>query len=123
MNENLEASPENISPEELELEKVLRPLSFDDFAGQERITENLKVFVEAARKRGEALDHVLLHGPPGLGKTTLANLIAESCNRPFYALSAINSGVKDIRGVIEKASRQGLFGNEKQAVNFSKGTW
>jgi len=76
MNDNPEASSEQFSPEELEIEKVLRPLSFDDFAGQQRITDNLKVFVEAARKRGEALDHVLLHGPPGLGKTTLANILA-----------------------------------------------
>lgn len=76
MNENLQASSDNLSPEELEVEKVLRPLSFEDFAGQRRVTDNLKVFVEAARKRGEALDHVLLHGPPGLGKTTLAYILA-----------------------------------------------
>ncbi|MDT8373704.1 MAG: Holliday junction branch migration DNA helicase RuvB [Bacteroidales bacterium] len=59
-----------------ELEKQLRPLTFDDFRGQPRITENLNVFVTAALQRGEALDHVLLHGPPGLGKTTLAAIIA-----------------------------------------------
>lgn len=76
MNDNLQASSDQFSPEEIELEKVLRPLTFDDFAGQDRVTNNLKVFVEAARKRGEALDHVLLHGPPGLGKTTLANILA-----------------------------------------------
>jgi Holliday junction DNA helicase RuvB len=55
----------------------LRPLSFDDFAGQDQILENLKVFVEAANQRNEALDHTLFHGPPGLGKTTLANILAE----------------------------------------------
>jgi Holliday junction DNA helicase RuvB len=54
----------------------LRPLSFDDFAGQDQILENLKVFVEAANQRNEALDHTLFHGPPGLGKTTLANILA-----------------------------------------------
>jgi Holliday junction DNA helicase RuvB len=59
-----------------EYENKLRPLSFDDFRGQSKVVENLKVFVTAARMRGEALDHVLLHGPPGLGKTTLSNIIA-----------------------------------------------
>src|SRR5690606_4059859 len=61
---------------DLELEKVLRPKLFHDFTGQEKILDNLSVFVEAAKKREEALDHVLLHGPPGLGKTTLANILA-----------------------------------------------
>ena len=67
---------DNFSPEELEIEKRLRPVSFDDFAGQESVLENLKVFVQAANQREEALDHVLLHGPPGLGKTTLAHILA-----------------------------------------------
>ncbi len=61
---------------EREIERALRPLSFDDFRGQDKVLENLKVFVQAARNRGDALDHVLLHGPPGLGKTTLSNIIA-----------------------------------------------
>lgn len=65
-----------MQPEELELERKLRPLSFDDFAGQDKVLENLKVFVQAARNRDEAMDHVLLHGPPGLGKTTLAHILA-----------------------------------------------
>ena len=76
MNENLDPTNQNFNPEELDLEKKLRPLSFDDFAGQDQILENLKVFVEAANQRNEALDHTLFHGPPGLGKTTLANILA-----------------------------------------------
>lgn len=67
---------EDLSSDELELEKKLRPISFDDFTGQEKVLENLKIFVQAANQRGEALDHVLLHGPPGLGKTTLAHILA-----------------------------------------------
>ncbi|WP_010251941.1 Holliday junction branch migration DNA helicase RuvB [Myroides injenensis] len=76
MNENLDPSNKSYSSEELDLEKKLRPLSFDDFAGQENVLENLKIFVKAANLRGEALDHTLFHGPPGLGKTTLANILA-----------------------------------------------
>lgn len=76
MNENLDASSEHLSPVERDIEKVLRPQAFEDFTGQEKIMENLKIFVEAAKLRGEPLDHVLLHGPPGLGKTTLSYIIA-----------------------------------------------
>lgn len=76
MNPNLNANKENLSNTEKEIEKVLRPQSFDDFTGQEKILENLKIFVKAANLRGEALDHILLHGPPGLGKTTLSHIVA-----------------------------------------------
>lgn len=69
-------SHRHLQEEEREFENSLRPLTFDDFSGQEKIVENLKVFVSAARMRGESLDHVLLHGPPGLGKTTLSSIIA-----------------------------------------------
>ena len=65
---------------EREIEKVLRPITLEDFSGQKKVTDNLRVFVEATLQRGEALDHVLLHGPPGLGKTTLANIIAQELN-------------------------------------------
>ena len=76
MNENLDPTSNSYDSEEFDLERKLRPLSFDDFAGQDQILENLKVFVQAANQRNEALDHTLFHGPPGLGKTTLANILA-----------------------------------------------
>jgi Holliday junction DNA helicase RuvB len=76
MNENLDPTADKLSNTEKEIEKVLRPSGFNDFTGQFKVVENLKIFVEAAKLRGEALDHVLLHGPPGLGKTTLAYIIA-----------------------------------------------
>jgi Holliday junction DNA helicase RuvB len=76
MNENLDPSLDNLTPTERDIEKVLRPQEFEDFTGQEKVLENLKIFVKAAKLRGEALDHVLLHGPPGLGKTTLSYIIA-----------------------------------------------
>lgn len=76
MNDNLDPTNNNYNPEEIDLEKKLRPLSFSDFTGQEQVLENLQIFVKAANLRGEALDHTLFHGPPGLGKTTLANILA-----------------------------------------------
>ncbi|RNL93357.1 Holliday junction branch migration DNA helicase RuvB [Sinomicrobium pectinilyticum] len=76
MNEYLDPTGDHFSPEEIDIEKTLRPLSFDDFAGQDQVLENLKVFVKAANLRGDALDHTLFHGPPGLGKTTLAHILA-----------------------------------------------
>lgn len=76
MNKNLDASADHLTATERELEKVLRPSDFADFSGQQGVIENLKVFVKAAKMRGESLDHVLLHGPPGLGKTTLSHIIA-----------------------------------------------
>ncbi|MEK9609841.1 MAG: Holliday junction branch migration DNA helicase RuvB [Flavobacteriaceae bacterium] len=76
MNEFLDPSGDQFTPEERDVDKALRPENFDDFAGQDTILENLKVFVAAANQREEALDHTLFHGPPGLGKTTLAYILA-----------------------------------------------
>lgn len=87
MNENLDPNIDLERSGEVEIEKVLRPLSFDDFTGQGPVTENLRIFVSAASQRGEALDHVLLHGPPGLGKTTLANIIANEMDVSFRVTS------------------------------------
>jgi holliday junction DNA helicase RuvB len=80
MDDNLDIRKDITSFTDKEFEKQLRPLSFNDFKGQKQIIENLTVFVTAAKQRGESLDHVLLHGPPGLGKTTLASIISNELN-------------------------------------------
>ncbi len=80
-------APATPTGSEREIEKALRPLSFDDFSGQQKITDNLRIFVKAARLRGEALDHLLLHGPPGLGKTTLSNIVANELGVGFKVTS------------------------------------
>ena len=80
MNEYLDPDDKKLNEEEKEFDNALRPVSFDDFAGQSYILENLKVFVAAANQRNEALDHSLFHGPPGLGKTTLAHILANELN-------------------------------------------
>ncbi len=91
----LKGDDENLNPKEKEIEKALRPLSFEDFTGQAKILENLRVFVMAAKGRNEPLDHVLLHGPPGLGKTTLSYIIANE----------LQAGIKITSGpVLDKPS-------------------
>ena len=79
-NPNLDPTDENFLPEEKQVEKALRPKELEDFQGQPKIVENLKVFIAAAKLREEALDHVLLHGPPGLGKTTLSHIVSNELN-------------------------------------------
>ncbi len=76
MNENLDANNEKLTNTDKDYEKALRPVEFNDFSGQESVVDNLRIFVQAAKQREEALDHVLLHGPPGLGKTTIAHIIS-----------------------------------------------
>jgi holliday junction DNA helicase RuvB len=91
----LTGEKEHMTPAERDIDKALRPLSFDDFTGQAKVVENLKIFVLAAKRRGDALDHVLLHGPPGLGKTTLSHIIA----------SELDAGIKMTSGpVLDKPS-------------------
>ena len=80
MNQHLDPTDENLSSVEQDFEKALRPLTFDDFSGQAQVLENLQIFVKAAVAREEALDHTLFHGPPGLGKTTLAHILANELN-------------------------------------------
>ena len=75
-NPNLDPTDVQLNAAEREIDKVLRPQGFEDFSGQQNIISNLKIFVDAAKLRDEALDHILLHGPPGLGKTTLAYIVA-----------------------------------------------
>ena len=87
MDEDFDIRQEQMSSNEKEFENALRPLSFNDFSGQQQVVENLEVFVEAAKYRGEPLDHVLLHGPPGLGKTTLSNIIANELGVGFKITS------------------------------------
>ena len=90
MNENLDPTLDNSSQEERDFDRALRPKGFDEFFGQDSILKNLKVFVAAANLRDEALDHTLFHGPPGLGKTTLAHVLA----------SELNSGIKITSGPV-----------------------
>jgi holliday junction DNA helicase RuvB len=87
MKDYTDPNKSQLSATDREVENMLRPLSFEDFKGQDSIIENLKVFVTAASMRNESLDHVLLHGPPGLGKTTLANIIANELNVGFKVTS------------------------------------
>jgi Holliday junction DNA helicase RuvB len=87
MQEDFDIHNGNQDCSEKDFEKALRPLQFDDFSGQQKVVDNLRIFVEAAKYRGEPLDHTLLHGPPGLGKTTLSNIIANELGVGFKITS------------------------------------
>ena len=90
-----------LTSKERDFENALRPLSFEDFSGQDKVVENLRIFVKAARLRCEALDHVLLHGPPGLGKTTLSNIIANELGVGFKVTSGpVLDKPGDLAGVL-----------------------
>ena len=110
MNESLDPTNEQFNPEEQDFDRALRPLSFDDFVGQESILKNLRIFVAASNERGDALDHTLFHGPPGLGKTTLAYILANE----------LNAGVKTTSGpVLDKpGDLAGLLTNHKKPHTF-----
>ncbi len=101
MKDYLSGDADKLSDTEKVIEKALRPLSFEDFSGQEKIIANLKVFVKAAKNRGEALDHVLLHGPPGLGKTTLSNIIANELGADIKTTSGpVMDKPSDLAGLL-----------------------
>ncbi len=97
-------------PEELQFEAGLRPHRLDDFTGQKKLKENLSIAIQAARMRGEAMDHVLLYGPPGLGKTTLASIIAEELEVAFTATSApVLQKKVDLTGILSNIRARQVF--------------
>lgn len=110
---------EGLSAAEKEFERALRPLSFQDFTGQQKVVDNVKIFVEAAKKRGEPLDHVLLHGPPGLGKTTLSYIIAnELGSRIKVSSGPVLDKPSDLAGLLTNLeSHDVLFIDEIHRLN------
>jgi Holliday junction DNA helicase RuvB len=119
MSERVRIVSPQPSSEDMQSEARLRPHSLEEYVGQERVKENLQVFIEAARQRGEPLDHVLLSGPPGLGKTTLAHIIAETLRVPIKVASGpVFQTPADLLGVLSHLKpRQVLFIDEIHRLN------
>ena len=110
MNENLNPSSENLSPSEKEFENNLRPNKFAEFQGQSHVIENLKIFVQAANERNDALDHTLFHGPPGLGKTTLANILAKELDADIKVTSGpVLDKPADLAGLLTNLSKRDVL--------------
>ena len=110
MDEDFDIRQEQLSSSEKEFENALRPLAFHDFSGQQQVVENLEVFVEAAKYRGEPLDHVLLHGPPGLGKTTLSNIIANELGVGFKITSGpVLDKPGDLAGILTSLEKNDVL--------------
>ena len=110
MDEDFDIRQEQFSSSEKEFENALRPLSFCDFSGQQQVVENLQVFVEAAKYRGEPLDHTLLHGPPGLGKTTLSNIIANELGVGFKITSGpVLDKPGDLAGILTSLEKNDVL--------------
>lgn len=101
---------QRLNSAEKDFENALRPLRFDDFSGQSKVVENLQVFVEAAKYRGEPLDHTLLHGPPGLGKTTLSNIIANELGVGFKITSGpVLDKPGDLAGILTSLEKNDVL--------------
>ena len=110
MNEDFDIRNERVSASEKEYENALRPLEFRDVSGQRKVVENLEVFVEAAKYRGEPLDHTLLHGPPGLGKTTLSNIIANELGVGFKITSGpVLDKPGDLAGILTSLEKNDVL--------------
>ena len=110
MNQNLDASKDKLNHDDIDIEKKLRPVTFTDFTGQDQALENLKIFVEAANLRDEALDHTLFHGPPGLGKTTLAHILANELNTNIKVTSGpVLDKPGDLAGLLTNLGRRDVL--------------